>query len=61
MILGAGELAVVGGCGNSGSWRERGHSAMLLAAGLVVYSGPPSTAAAALAGIGCPVPPGEEG
>ena len=33
-------------------------SAMLLAAGMVVYSGPPSTAAAALAGLGCPVPPG---
>ena len=35
-------------------------SAMLLAAGLVVYSGPPSAAADALAGLGCPVPPGKD-
>jgi ABC-type multidrug transport system ATPase subunit len=33
-------------------------SAMLLAAGQLVYSGPPSSAAAALTGLGCPVPPG---
>lgn len=36
-------------------------SAMLLAAGQLVYSGPPSAAAAALAGLGCPVPPGKKG
>lgn len=34
-------------------------NAMLLAGGLVVYSGPPSAAAAALSGLGCPVPSGE--
>jgi ABC-type multidrug transport system ATPase subunit len=33
-------------------------TAMLLAAGLMVYSGPPSAAAAALEGLGCPVPKG---
>jgi hypothetical protein len=33
-------------------------TAMLLAAGLMVYSGPPSAAAAALEGLGCPVPQG---
>ncbi|WIA44169.1 hypothetical protein OEZ86_010500 [Tetradesmus obliquus] len=33
-------------------------TAMLLAAGLMVYSGPPAAAAAALEGLGCPVPQG---
>jgi energy-coupling factor transporter ATP-binding protein EcfA2 len=33
-------------------------NAMLLAGGVLVYSGPPHAAAAALAGLGCPVPPG---